>query len=321
MRFFEAAKEALSPIDAELKQRAERGFNLDTVLKHLIDKNNDPSNAEEIKPMLLFPGGGMKVANSGGFLLALNEKKLLDKFNTVAAVSAASMLSAYALAGQTELVADLFFENAPHFVKWQKGLPKIDVDFVSNLMAQSKYRLNIEALRAARANFYIAVADKTGNCEFLDGKNPNLDLLAAIKASMAAPFFYEKTVQVDNQELADPLIDQLPLSQAVERFRPTDVLVLENSSFYLRAKPYSKFLNSVLAAGKIGLPNAANEFLDRPSYRKDFEGVERSLQTTLGVLFPPPEAEKLGALETNPQVLRNSAMICKQKALQLLEKI
>ncbi len=69
---------------------------------------------------------------------------------------------------------------------------------------------------------------------------------------------------------------------------------------------------------EVGVINATNDFLDRPSYEKDFKTVDNDLHVTLGVLFPPKDSEGLSALETRVDVLRKSADVSKQKALKIL---
>lgn len=260
----------------------------------------------------------MKIANSGGFLLALHEQNLINDFNTVVGDSAGAILAAYGLSGQTDIVQKLFFENANKFIKWSKGKPSIDVDLIANLLKEGEFILNVEAVLNSKPDFFIAVAGESGSCEFINAKDSKINLIDLLKASMASPFFYGKKVEINGQSLADPLMDQLPLLQATRNFSPTDVLVLENSSVNLRAKPYSKFLNTILSIGEVGVINATNDFLDRPSYEKDFKTVDHDLHVNLGVLFPPKDSEGLSALETRADVLRKSADVSKQKALKIL---
>ena len=317
MRFAEVVRQIM-PIEKEFTERASVGFSLEKVVSDLKFAHESDDNKKDFDGTLLIPGGGMKIANSGGFLMALAEKDLIKDFKNIVAVSAGSMLAAYALSGQIETVKKLFFEESKNFIK-QGILPKIDVDYVASLIQDGKYKLDLPALRRSQADFYIALASDNGSCELVNTKDySDQDLINVIKAAMAAPFFYGKKVKVSGSSYEDAFTDQLPLKQTVDRLNPKNILVLENSSFYLRAKPFSKGFNAVLSVKQFGATNTINEFLDRPSYKDDFQKVESNPNVTLGVFFPPSYAEHLGGIETNTKILEKSYELCKQKALEKL---
>ncbi len=210
MRIFEAVKQFITPLEKDFLERARKGFNLEKVLNNLREKHKNSENSN-VRSMLLIPGGGMKIANSGGFLLALHEQDLINDFNTVVGDSAGAILAAYGLSGQTDVVQRLFFENANKFIKWQNGKPSIDVDLIANLLKEGEFSLNVQAVLNSKPDFFIAVAGSSGSCEFINAKDFKINLIDLLKASMASPFFYGKKVEINGQSLADPLMDQLPL--------------------------------------------------------------------------------------------------------------
>ncbi len=204
---------------------------------------------EKIRPVLVVLGGGMMGACGSGSIIALNLLGLGKVFDNVIGVSSVAGVAAYFLSGleQSFICASIYYEDLPpRFIRFARR-PVTDVDFVEEVLRNGKKKLNVQCVRAARSNLFAVATNLEGYFpEFLDVKNAKPDTITALKASVAIPGLYNKPVQVNNQFYIDGSIYPFPLKSVIDKFAPTDILVIANCSYYQSRIGYASFTDRIV---------------------------------------------------------------------------
>ena len=115
-------------------------------------------------------------------------------------------------------------------------------------------------------------------------------MLSVIHASMAIPGLYGKTVFVNDEECLDGSFDPFPIQEIIDRFNPTDILVLPNHPF----KPVENWKLSPLEAAitaillhDCSLKLAAKAFKRKALFREGLKFIAGNRDMNIGVLWPP----------------------------------
>lgn len=193
---------------------------------------NDP-RASDIRLLLLILGGTMRGAYGGGQVCALEAWGLSEVFDNVVGISTGAPTAAFFLALQAVLGTSIYHEECttPRFMslRW----PPVNADYLAQLFRGEvgAKRLDQEAIYASRSNFFIAATcAMTGKGILLDAKAAKPDIVQAIRASIAIPRFSGGPVAVGEEVCLDGAgAFAFPLREMMERFQPTDVLVLANA--------------------------------------------------------------------------------------------
>lgn len=243
--------------------------------------------------MLLILGGCMQGVNGAGSVSALHRLGLQDVFDAVVGVSTGAGIAAYFLSGyrQTLLGTSIYYNEciSKDFIDFRRVRKIADIDYIERTLRKGRRALDVERMRAARSNFYVAVTDgRTGKGKLLDVKTAKPDSIMALKASMAMFFLYRDPVYVNGRQYLDGAFGHpFPIKEIVERFSPTDVLVLPNGSLH---EPFLRILGEeVLAHLSLRHRRKLIEAVHR-HHRLLREGV-RYFKTLSGIhtaaLFPP----------------------------------
>lgn len=94
---------------------------------------------------------------------------------------------------------------------------------------EGKKKLDTDAIRRSRSEFFVAVTDEEGNGVLIDAKKATPNMYAALDASSANPLGFEEPYPVNDARFWDGgLALPFPIREVCEMFEPTDVLVLPN---------------------------------------------------------------------------------------------
>lgn len=186
---------------------------------------------KQIRPVLLILGGGMRGASGIGAVYALHLLGLQDVFDVVVGISTGAGISACFLSGEetARRGAAIYYDDlARNFIDVFRD-PITDIDFVERVVRHGYKRVDQEAIRKARSEFFVCVTDHHDVTPvLLDAKRATPDIITAVKASMAIPGFYNRTVQVNDRQYVDGSVNPFPIRRVLELFHPTDILVIAN---------------------------------------------------------------------------------------------
>lgn len=186
---------------------------------------------EAIRPVLFILGGGMRGASGIGAAYALHLLGLEDVFDVVVGISTGAGIGACFLSGKetTRRGAAIYYEDlARDFIDVLRD-PITDIDLVERVVRTGSKRVDMEAIQNARSAFFVCVTDYHDVTPIvLDAKRATPDIIAAVKASMAIPGFYNRTVNVNDRPYVDGSVNPFPIRRILELFHPTDILVIAN---------------------------------------------------------------------------------------------
>lgn len=265
---------------------------------------------EKIRPVLLVCSGGMGGVSGVGQVIAFHLLGLGDVFDAVIGVSTGAGIGAYFLGGleQALLGTSTYYEDLPpRFIRYTRW-PIVDIDFVEQILREGKKKLDLDAIKKARSEFFVEVTDSKGGCGLLlNAKKAKPDMITTLKASMAMLGVYSKPVEVDGRFCIDGGAHPLPIREVVKLFNPTDVVVIPNCSRE-QAERWTPSLAEKICTS-IALLRASSKL--RESWRARHQRWQEDLQflTTLtgvnkGVLWA---ASDVGLLESDPEKLRRVA--------------
>ncbi|MBI2984232.1 MAG: patatin-like phospholipase family protein [Candidatus Kerfeldbacteria bacterium] len=280
------------------------------VVERLVVKRDKRLGHESIKPLLLVLGGSMRGPYGAGAIHALFDFGLGKVFETVVGISTGAAIGAYFLAGSEEQIrlgSSLYFEECTTSLffnpwRWRK---KVDIDWLIEGIKHGPKRLDVAAIQKNPTQFFVAAITRRGRQELIDAKTASPDILTAIRASMAVPGFYGQWVTVNGQQYCDGgFNDPFPLGNVIDRFHPTDILIIPNQSYDV-AVGYRPSLSDAIAAlmalPQLGALKAGEIFRRKMKFRKVMESLPSIKSARISVLWPPA----LGLHEAS----RNSTML------------
>lgn len=273
---------------------------LQSVIKRLLIKRDDPGGAgKDIHPLIFILAGGMRGPYSTGQLIGLNYLKLGDVFDIIFGLSAGAGAATYFSAGeeQSRVVASIFYDELTtgEFVNFLRLHQIMDISMLGNIMRYGKKKLDQEAVKRARHELYLGVTRKeTLEPEFVNAKTAKPDIPAAVEASMAIPLLFRKAVEVNGIPYIDGAFDYLPVKKVIEKFHPTDILILANipfdrlESFHLSLGEFLVVEMSSKLEGVESLKIVEKVLLMKEEFRKALEYIrEQESRVNIGILWPP----------------------------------
>jgi predicted patatin/cPLA2 family phospholipase len=214
------------------------------------------------KLALVLEGGAMRAAGPAGGAMALEHLGLTEIFDEVYATSAGVMNAGYFLSGQADMGITIYFEDLTtgRFLNVLRFWKIVDVDYVIDEVATIKKPLDVRRILDSPTRFYATVMNEAGEASLVDTKLTKTPLLTVLKAALAMPVLYNRTVEVDGKNCMDGgLRIPFPLPQAIENGCTDILLLLSRSREYVCAR-YSwlecLFFNLICARGRLGLSEA-----------------------------------------------------------------
>ncbi len=167
-------------------------------------------------------------------MIGLKKLGLSQVFDVNVGVSAGAANLAYLLSGQAELGTTIYYEEmvTRRFINLWRLWRIADIDYVEQVMRDSRKMLDARAVRRARGEFYIGVTSEDGIGELIDAKGSH-DMVRLVKASIALPIVYNKLVEINGGRFIDGDISlSLPVAEVRKQFAPTDMVLVINRPFY-----------------------------------------------------------------------------------------
>lgn len=190
---------------------------------------------------LIFEGGAMRAAAPAGGAVALQHLGLSDIFDEIYATSAGVMNASYFLASQTPMGITIYFEDLTtgRFIKPLRFWKLVDVDYVIDEVATFRKPLDVRRVLDSPTRLFVVVMDKaTGEASLVDTKATTIPLLTVIKAALAMPVLYNRTIELDGKHCMDGgLRIPFPLQQAIDNGCTDILLLLSRSSEYVAQGP------------------------------------------------------------------------------------
>ncbi|MBI3589012.1 MAG: patatin-like phospholipase family protein [Candidatus Liptonbacteria bacterium] len=287
--------------------------------------SGDPAH-QEIRPVLIVGGGGIRGAFSMGVLAGLEQTGLSSAFDTVISVSAGAPNCAYFLARQARLAVSVYTDDLTdnRFSNPWRLNKIVDIDYLVRVLRNVK-PLDVGAVCASRSDFLTAVTSLAGEGSFQDVKTFP-DIFDPIKASMALPLLYNRPVSLNGVPYLDGAVTlPLPIRMALY-LASTDILVLVNypidqplgktpllerlmSHFYFRHFPRA-FAEAFLKRRKIYDQNMAILMASGGKLR----GARGTVN--VGIIAPPREA-MIGRLTKSRTKVHSLALTGAQTALDI----
>jgi len=186
--------------------------------------------------VLVLEGGGMRGVYTSGVLEAFGEARDGQGlfFPVVVACSAGACAAASYLAGQPRRNRTVYldFLDATKLVSYRRllaGGNVMDIDYLAYDVTLRLCPLDLDALRASRTLLQIGVTDwETGATRYLS--NHQDDLVTALRATCALPFFYRGEILYQNRRYVDGGVsDPVPIAKAIDLGATEIVLVLTSS--------------------------------------------------------------------------------------------
>jgi predicted patatin/cPLA2 family phospholipase len=325
-----AYEEALRD-NADFDRRRSKEFelwqkNLSVVIDRLKEKIHSPEAHLDTKACLLVLGGGMKAARSVGQAMALYEIGLGQAFDSVIGVSAGSGVAVGFVEGRSGLdkIASMYFEECgtKEFINYKRIHKVLDPSIIAKTMRTGPKAIDTVAINKSDTKLYVAATNAfTGEIELIDTKTASPDMVAACEASAAIPLFQDP-VLVNGNSYIDGALNQFPLEEVIEKFSPTDILVLPSTSFsFSNNLEYNDSEHAILwglsmmgSLGSNGSASAEDIIRSKERLRIFLDQISQINHVNIGVLWPP-EVE-VSNFTTNPDTLKAAVLECAQETMK-----
>lgn len=280
-------------------------------LKNLHIKKNRLPGHENIRFLLLILGGGMKGPYGAAAVAAFHRMGLSSVFDYVVGLSTGAGIGAYFLAGevQTLLGTSLYYEECAtkEFINFRRLNMIMDIDHLIGHMRKGPKTLDCNAILSHPSEFYVGVSSLEGEFSLLNAKTATPDILSAMHASMAFPGIYGKDITVNGDQYIDGAIHPLPITEVLQKFKPTDILILPNRSKNLSKNEYSiyeKLLSLILFRNYSSTIKTHIRNIDS-IFNRSLACIENNYPS-VSILWPPNMG--IGIMETNPKKLREATI-------------
>jgi predicted patatin/cPLA2 family phospholipase len=174
------------------------------------------------KTALILTGGGMKCSYSAGALIALEKEFGFRSPDIVIAGSGGAGIASYYLAGQYDLIRPMWEEIAPSKRLLDplgplKGRRILDIDYLVDDIMQKQHPLNISRVKESGADYLISATNaKNGKVEFFNTSSEP-GLYEMVRATMAMPVAYGKTVKIGEGRYFDTFNSSLGINGKIDK--------------------------------------------------------------------------------------------------------
>lgn len=275
------------------------------------------------KKALVIGGGSLRGAYSAGVITYLGRKLGSDYFDKAYACSVGVYMTAFFLAGQTEVIEDTWRHRITggqlvNYLNFFKGRNVLDLEYLEDIFSQGESRLDLERLSRNRTGLEICLTDsETGNPTYVGIGG---DLLRIMSASCAYPLLHPP-VSVNGKAYFDGGIsDPLPVRRALDEGHEEVFVILPKTkpkaiSLNIGVRIFRKFIMPY-----VGFPPKIMELIK--DYEKRRKAVERELEDPRFKVIRPSERLPLrNMLDTNYSRINESFDIGVRDAVNFLGKI
>ena len=309
---FDVMREEADRDDVDFEKRRSKEYeawqqNLKNVIANFKERAQNPERTE-IRTLMLVLGGGMKCAYSAGQLMALNAMGLTaDKVDTVIGASGGAVVATAYVGGpeQTKKTAEMMAGpmSTDDFIDF--SIDRFRDGTIINLKklgdtlgdVDGGYSIDEAAIRKAGTELSYAVTlptkgDEKPQVVFLNAQDevevPSMT--EAIKASMSLhPRLTGPAGTINGTLYQDGAISPLPIEEIIEKFKPTDVLILPQLPYeYLSMiKPSTGELIGSKLAKLLGFDTVAKGLVSKKELRESLELIQELAGVNIGVQWPP----------------------------------
>jgi predicted patatin/cPLA2 family phospholipase len=283
--------------------------------------------ADGRKLALVLEGGAMRAAAPAGGALALAHLGLTNAFDSIYATSAGVINAAYFMAGQGDSGITIYFDDLTtgQFINRLRFWKIVDVDYVFDQVVTQRKPLDTARVLASRTQLYAALIDiNTGLGSVIDARATAAPLLSVIKAALAMPVLYNRTVEIEGKACMDGGLQiPFPLQQAIDD-GCTDILVLlSRGSDYISQKPSARLqliFDIMCARGRRGISQTYAEHHLYSRAARDI-AIGRAANPAPGVNIATvclEKSEPLGQTTVDAAALRAAAISYGRRMLSVL---
>lgn len=281
--------------------------------KKMLDSDN-PGH-EEIKPAIIFGGGGMRGAYQHGVGIALAELDMGEVFDTVVGISSGAATGAYFLSGQYQLCVPILEQLASReFINPRnllRGKKILNMEYMDKVFRRDK-PLDQDAVRRSRSDLFIGMTERrTGKGVYLNMKDPSRDIVTDICASSSVPGL-TKPITINGVKYSDAETGCVnPVDFALEQ-GCTDILVVsnkpdgENNSPPILERSFLRFV----------FFRDSNEFRRAHLSRRQPNGIN-SIPDNVNLGILRPEDMPLGRLSRNINMMKRVVNQSKEQTMRL----
>jgi predicted patatin/cPLA2 family phospholipase len=287
------------------------------------EKSTPRSRTDNFHVALVVEGGGMRGVVAGGMVSALEERCLVDCFDSVHGASAGACAGAYFLTNQASLGTSIYYEdiNNKQFISILRPIllrPIMNADFLIDYVMQSVKVLDVDKLitQIGRLNIVTTEAD-TGQPRIFNRFTSAEHFFRALKASITIPLIAGRWVILEDRKLVDGgMTQQIALQSAVDA-GATHILVLMTHRCHELIRPssdkkvdYERWLIKAIYGQSLA-----------DCYSKRNNQINKTVQTILkGVIngialdyiARPSESVLVSRLCTDAEILRMAASQSRQ---------
>jgi len=210
-----------------------------------------------MKVSIISEGEGACAAYALGVLDSLYSHYGLKRVDYVAGSSGSLPLLAYYVSGQFSLAKDKFIKylssgkvlRLDHISQRKKI---IDIDYIVDTIFKKKMPLNTKKLKESKTKFIIPATDlTTGKVRYFNN-NSKYDFFEILRAGMAMPFLYNKSVKIGKKEYFDGAYgDPFPLSVGGIKNSKRIIIVTRDMTFINKIeRVVSRIFKSKFEKGK-----------------------------------------------------------------------
>ena len=300
------------------------GAHPQNVIEVIKARVKDPSACLDRKVALVVEGGAMRGVYTGGSLLGLHLASTTRVFDVVYGTSSGAVNAAHFLSGQGHLKAATYYKvladgKFSHPLRLHRV---VDIDFFVGGVLQNLIPLELERVLGQKTPLHVALL----NCTDARGEVMRLpDHLATawdvIKACVAMPVVYNRTIAIGGKQYADGGIPiPFPLQAAIDD-GCTDILVLRSRDPYRRVP--QRFITArwlyacVFARGRRGLLDLYDQWPNTLNRLGEIAAGNLMSKSGPNIATIAPTSPRVKSSTMNKVALRQACLEMAQETLAL----
>lgn len=283
-----------------------------------------------MKLSIIAEGGGMRGAYALGAIDALYSYFGLKEVDFATGSSASIATLAYYVAGQFYPGYYIWPNELPNyrFLSFRNilnGYPFLNVDYVIDEIFKKRIPLNENKVKESKTKLIIPLTNfETGKAEYFDNRT-KFDFFEILRAVMAAPFIYNKSIRINGSEYFDGSFgDPLPIDLPG---------IKDSRKIIILTKPRNNDMSTInisdnlmLMLFKLKFKSAAYESLKLNSilYQKRLNEIKKLEAKGDIVIYP---SKKISRFDNKAESIKNSIeqgykdAVSNQNLIRLMKKL
>jgi predicted patatin/cPLA2 family phospholipase len=278
----------------------------------LISTRRDRREASDGRRLaLVVEGGAMLGVYTAGSLLALHLIDSRDAFDDLYGTSAGACNGAHFLSGVGHTKVGTYYRwlHDRKFINRWRLRKMVDIDYFADDVLARLEKVEVELVNQARTELWVAALNaRTKQVEIRNPRREVIPLLLMLKAAVALPAGYGKTIAIGDKDYLDSgFVQPFPLRAALEA-GCTDLLVLTARPAAYRSTPprwwQRELFDRLCVRGEDGLRSLYRIGWERQNEeRRLAEGVDR-FDGDANIATLAPDTIRIKPTTTEPILLR-----------------